>query len=157
MSSLYTYPENDYRRYLRHSAKGTTWGNHKYISIVNGRYIYPEQKTNTRSSQSSSNSGWSKWRVNSSTTNKVNKLDPGLAQEKHAKVKEYERREREKKIGWAYGLAQDNKKRAERELEKVRSKKITYTANRIKSFAKYQGRKAKVKSKKVISALRRLI
>lgn len=27
--------------WLIHSAKGTTWANHKYIKIVNGRYIYP--------------------------------------------------------------------------------------------------------------------
>lgn len=28
--------------YIKHSAKGTTWGKHKYIAIRNGRYIYPE-------------------------------------------------------------------------------------------------------------------
>lgn len=28
--------------YLEHSAKGTTWGKHKYIAIKNGKYIYPE-------------------------------------------------------------------------------------------------------------------
>lgn len=27
------------------SAKGTTWSNHKYIAIKNGRYIYPEEKS----------------------------------------------------------------------------------------------------------------
>ena len=27
---------------LMHSAKGTSWGKHKYIAIKNGRYIYPE-------------------------------------------------------------------------------------------------------------------
>lgn len=27
---------------LEHSAKGTTWGKHKYIRIENGRYIYSE-------------------------------------------------------------------------------------------------------------------
>lgn len=27
---------------LLHSAKGTTWANHKYIAIKNGRYIYPD-------------------------------------------------------------------------------------------------------------------
>lgn len=26
---------------IQHSAKGTTWKNHKYIKIINGRYIYP--------------------------------------------------------------------------------------------------------------------
>lgn len=26
-----------------HSAKGTTWKNHKYIAIKNGRYIYPSK------------------------------------------------------------------------------------------------------------------
>ncbi len=37
------YPENDYRNYLSHSAKGDTWANHKYLYIdANGRYIYPE-------------------------------------------------------------------------------------------------------------------
>lgn len=29
---------------LSHSAKGTTWGKHKYIAIRNGRYIYPGDK-----------------------------------------------------------------------------------------------------------------
>lgn len=28
---------------LMHSAKGTTWADHKYIAIKNGRYIYPEE------------------------------------------------------------------------------------------------------------------
>ena len=28
--------------YIQHSAKGTTWGKHKYIAIKNGRYIYPD-------------------------------------------------------------------------------------------------------------------
>ena len=37
------YPENDWRNYLEHSAKGDTWENHKYLYIdANGRYIYPE-------------------------------------------------------------------------------------------------------------------
>ena len=31
-----------YRSYLKHSAKGQSWGKHKYIAIKNGRYIYPE-------------------------------------------------------------------------------------------------------------------
>lgn len=31
-----------YKKYLEHSAKGQTWGKHKYIAIKNGRYIYPE-------------------------------------------------------------------------------------------------------------------
>lgn len=43
MGESYIYPENDYRSYLEHSAKGTHWKNgHKYIAIKNGRYIYPE-------------------------------------------------------------------------------------------------------------------
>ena len=29
---------------LEHSAKGTTWGKHKYIRIENGRYIYSESQ-----------------------------------------------------------------------------------------------------------------
>lgn len=37
------FPENDYRSYLQHSAKGSHWkSGHKYIAIKNGRYIYPE-------------------------------------------------------------------------------------------------------------------
>lgn len=28
---------------LMHSAKGTTWKNHKYLKKVNGRYIYPKK------------------------------------------------------------------------------------------------------------------
>lgn len=39
------YPENDYRYFLEHSSKGTHWKKgHKYIAIVNGRYIYPAKK-----------------------------------------------------------------------------------------------------------------
>ena len=38
----YTFPQNDWRSYLEHSAKGQVWKNHKYIEIRNGRYIYPE-------------------------------------------------------------------------------------------------------------------
>ena len=37
-----SYPQNDFRDYLEHSAKGQKWKNHKYIEIRNGRYIYPE-------------------------------------------------------------------------------------------------------------------
>lgn len=38
------YPENDYRYYLEHGTEGKhwTWSEHKYIYIINGRYIYPE-------------------------------------------------------------------------------------------------------------------
>lgn len=39
------YPENDYRSFLEHSSKGSTWKNHKYIEIINGRYIYPATQT----------------------------------------------------------------------------------------------------------------
>lgn len=46
MISNNSYPQNDYRYYLQHSAKGTTWGKHKYIAIKNGRYIYPEDLVN---------------------------------------------------------------------------------------------------------------
>lgn len=35
------YPDNDYRYYLEHSSKGQKWKDHKYIDIINGRYIYP--------------------------------------------------------------------------------------------------------------------
>ena len=37
-----SYPQNDFRDYLEHSAKGQTWKDHKYIRKENGRYIYPE-------------------------------------------------------------------------------------------------------------------
>ena len=36
------YPENDYRNYLEHSSKGQRWKKHKYLAIINGRYIYPD-------------------------------------------------------------------------------------------------------------------
>lgn len=39
------HPYNDYRDYLEHSAKGTHWKKgHKYIAIINGRYIYEDLK-----------------------------------------------------------------------------------------------------------------
>lgn len=42
------YNEAVYKSRLMHSAKGQSWGKHKYIAIKNGRYIYPEdlQKSN---------------------------------------------------------------------------------------------------------------
>ena len=36
------FKEAVYRSHLEHSAKGQSWGQHKYIAIKNGRYIYPE-------------------------------------------------------------------------------------------------------------------
>lgn len=39
---MFDFPENDYRTYLQHSAKGSHWKNHKYVRVENGRYIYPE-------------------------------------------------------------------------------------------------------------------
>lgn len=43
------YPENDYRTYLEHSAKGQTWSKHKYLYITpGGRYVYPEVQTAKR-------------------------------------------------------------------------------------------------------------
>ena len=44
-NNLTNYPENDWRDYLSHSYKGTTWGKHKYIAIKNGRYIYPKDSS----------------------------------------------------------------------------------------------------------------
>lgn len=35
---------------LVHSAKGTTWKNHKYIAIKNGRYIYPKPEGSSKRS-----------------------------------------------------------------------------------------------------------
>lgn len=42
--------------YLEHSAKGTTWGKHKYIAIKNGRYIYPEDLKKKSTTSANSNS-----------------------------------------------------------------------------------------------------
>lgn len=36
---------------LMHSAKGTTWKNHKYLKKVDGRYIYPKERFNTNLSK----------------------------------------------------------------------------------------------------------
>lgn len=46
MNNYETYPENDYRLYLQHATKGKTWTwkDHKYIDVINGRYIYPAKK-----------------------------------------------------------------------------------------------------------------
>lgn len=44
MNEYYGYQQNDYRNYLMHYGKGQKAKNHKYIDIVNGRYIYPEDK-----------------------------------------------------------------------------------------------------------------
>lgn len=36
------YPQNDYRNYLIHSARGQVWKKHRYVEKRNGRYIYPD-------------------------------------------------------------------------------------------------------------------
>lgn len=56
-----SYPDNDWRDYLEHSSKGTHWKKgHKYVAIVNGRYIYPEdlkRKKNSHIDLTSESSG----------------------------------------------------------------------------------------------------
>ncbi len=63
MNEYYGYQQNDYRSYLMHYGKGQKAKNHKYIDIVNGRYIYPEDKgsrskIDTTKSQKKVNSGY---------------------------------------------------------------------------------------------------
>lgn len=41
-----------YNPVICHSAKGTAWKNHKYITIKNGRYIYPDDMKDNLSSDS---------------------------------------------------------------------------------------------------------
>lgn len=41
-----TYPQNDYREYIEHSAG--PWKKHKYIAKRDGRYIYPEDITGAK-------------------------------------------------------------------------------------------------------------
>lgn len=54
MTNINVGPDNRFLKYYKrgkdmsqttliHSAKGQTWGKHKYIAIKNGRYIYPEE------------------------------------------------------------------------------------------------------------------
>lgn len=44
------YPNNDYRDYIEHSAKGQKWKNHKYLyKTANGRYVYPEDVSDAKS------------------------------------------------------------------------------------------------------------
>lgn len=40
---------------IAHSAKGTTWENHKYIKVLNGRYIYSNDKSSMDSKINTSN------------------------------------------------------------------------------------------------------
>lgn len=42
--------------WLIHSAKGTTWKDHKYIAIKNGRYIYPNDNNKKGTTSANSNS-----------------------------------------------------------------------------------------------------
>lgn len=44
---------------LQHSVEGSTWQDHKYIAIVDGRYIYPEDVKNGSSSSAASTSSTS--------------------------------------------------------------------------------------------------
>lgn len=50
----------DYKAFqvLSHSAKGTTWGKHKYIRKENGRYIYPDDEERNRKIADSSRDRW---------------------------------------------------------------------------------------------------
>lgn len=38
------FNDANFENYLEHSKKGSSWKNHKYIRIENGRYIYSESK-----------------------------------------------------------------------------------------------------------------
>lgn len=43
-------------RVIRHSNEGSTWKEHKYVAIINGRYIYPEDlKSGSNSSYNTGN------------------------------------------------------------------------------------------------------
>lgn len=44
MNNCNQYPENDWRNYLEHSAKGQRWPDHKYIDIINGVYVYTKDQ-----------------------------------------------------------------------------------------------------------------
>lgn len=67
---------------FRHAAEGSTWKDHKYIAIVDGRYIYPEDVQNagknSYSNTSSAKSGGASASYNSSskkTTSKNFKIE----------------------------------------------------------------------------------
>lgn len=45
---MHLYQIQEMKDSLSHSAKGSTWKNHKYIKKENGRYIYPSTNKNNR-------------------------------------------------------------------------------------------------------------
>lgn len=193
------YPENDYRAYLEHSYKGTTWKkeNPKYSKKINGRYYYSEdvgadevsarfkdlkkkyssdtvdeatssitEKTknrieNRKGIRAATNSAKIKAAYDKAQENRRN-AEIELYKKREAKKKEIE--ERKKKLKAANNKSSDlkrnaslNKKRAEDELEKRKSNKVEYAMTAAKSKAKYTGRKAKAKVKKIANALSKLI
>lgn len=103
-----SYPQNDFRDYLEHSAKGKKWKNHKYIEIRNGRYIYPEDVSVKESS----------------LRNRRNAMDMPIVSQKVSKTKS--------KLGTALGvlIGKPNgriatgigEKSSRREIEKRRKK-----------------------------------
>lgn len=130
---------------LEHSAKGTTWGKHKYIRIENGRYIYADSKGSrdasvgeirdrlknfklTKSSKSSSKSSSSSKK---SSEKKEGSSKSGSAKEKTAteKTSKASGSTDEKKVETSSNEYQKETKSVDEHyaelLEKLRAKKNT--------------------------------
>lgn len=90
-----------------HSAKGTTWKNHKYIAIKNGRYIYSKKSSSTvsKTAKAVGKVGTLKKEVvNPYTTSIKEKMDKGfqILNETAAKGRLNAASEQTRKIGEAF-------------------------------------------------------
>lgn len=113
---------NELYNSLSHSVEGSTWANHKYVAIINGRYIYPEDLQKERASKSGIVTGGTKTvkssgsSSNSSTDNAQTFSEKEAANPKtikytdKGKVKNYRHLPKEPDIGDVY-LLEDTKQK----------------------------------------------
>lgn len=113
---------NELYNSLSHSVEGSTWANHKYVAIINGRYIYPEDLQKERASKSGIVTGGVKTvkssgsSSNSSTSNAQASSETEAANPKtikytdKGKVKNYRHLPKEPDIGDVY-LLEDTKQK----------------------------------------------
>lgn len=59
---------------LKHSAKGTTWGNHKYIAKIGNRYFYSQEQLSAFKKTKSARSAYEAAQANGASKKEIAKL-----------------------------------------------------------------------------------
>lgn len=152
------YPQNDYRYYLKHSFKGTTWKKEdaKYLYKKDGRYYYPEDVGADEASE--------RYRNSKKSVEYIYAESAGAdeASERYRNRKKSEESGKHLSIdGGVYGgsgrkigmtTAEINKKKNERKLKDKRNKDLERISKNSKSL--YDKKKAREKKEKELAAIR---